>query len=586
MPREVDGKKISAGKELTRLIFSHWRKLILIAFLLLFATAASVLGPYILKLVIDRGIMPRNPQNVARFAFLFLGVSAAEFIFRYLQSYKAQSLGQKVSFDLRKRVFSHLLRLPVSFYEKRKSGEIATKISQDIELINSLFSSGFLTILGDAAFLTGAAVMMVLLSPSLALYVAFIIPVIFLVIYVFRKKLRQGYRKVRKNQAELNGFISETVPFIPFLASYGRSGWLGSEFESRNKNLESSFLKTVTNHALFVPSLEVSMALVVVVVILKGAVGIASGSVTVGILVAFIGYLSKSLGPIRDISEKFNLWQFVNASADEVFSLLEIEEESGPGRCETSVKEGSIEIKDLNFSYEEKSGPALRGVNLSVKPGEKIALVGATGSGKTTLVKLLLGLYETPENSVLIDGKDVNSFNKEKLRRNFGVILQDSSIFTGKLKEHIYGEWVERRENSAKKMDLAKLLEPHDIDPEHEITESAANLSAGQKQLVSFARVLAQDPKIIILDEATSNVDVSTEKLLQEAFEKVSRGKTAIIIAHRFTTLKNVDRIHVVHKGQIKETGTFSQLIRNGGIFSRLYELQKAESKNEKDGGA
>lgn len=556
----------------------HWLVGLSVAILLL-SSLAQLVGPYLTKIAIDQYINMGDSTGLLRIIFLFMGVVAAGFSLEYLQIYLMEYIGQRAMYDMRMQIFSHVQDLNLTFFDKNPVGRILTRITSDVNVLNEMFTSGVVAIFGDIFILTGIIVVMLLLNWQLALVVFSVMPLLVITTAVFRKKVRQSYRDARTATARINAYTQEHITGISVVQSFTVEQRAYAGFDEINKTLMNARLRSVFYYAVFFPVVEFIGALSLAFIIGYGGIKILTGALTLGALVAFIQYADRFYRPIRDLSEKYNILQSAMASSERIFKLLDTT--SGINNPEVPVLlnnvRGKIEFKDLHFEY-EKDNPVLSGINLRIQPGEKIAIVGATGSGKTTLISLLCRFYEYQKGDILIDGVSLKKIKEKDLRKNMALVLQDVFLFSGDIKRNIRLDSEEislaRIKQAAFEVGAGEFINKLDGGFDFQLKERGLNLSVGQRQLIAFARALAFDPAILILDEATSSVDTQTEMLIQKALKKLLAGRTSIIIAHRLSTIKGVDRIVVIHKGKIREIGTHDELLQKQGIYFKLYQLQ------------
>jgi ATP-binding cassette subfamily B protein len=567
---------------------------------------ADVLGPFLTKTAIDKYLAARGGEHsfldrflslqpmigIAQISGLFLSVLLLGFLFEFTQTYLMQWTGQKVMFDLRSQLYRHLQRMDVSFFDKNPVGRLVTRVTTDVDALNEMFTSGVVSIVEDVFVLAGILGVMLSMSWRLALIAFAVMPLIILVTQVFRKAVRDSYRRIRVAIARINSFLQEHVSGIIPLQLFNRERKSYAEFEAVNAQHMEAFKDAIMAYALYYPVVETLSSIAIACVLWYGGHSVLSGITTLGVLVAFMQYAQRFFRPIQDLSEKFNILQSAMAAGERVFKLLDTEariqspliakEPDGPGR---------IEFDNVWFAYRrvpvEKDGKAvpseewdwvLRGVSFTIEPGETVAVVGHTGAGKTTLISLLLRFYDVQQGAVRIDGVDVREMDLQKLRRRCGVVLQDPFLFSGSIADniklgsaHVTREAVER---AAYEVNVADFIHSLPDGFDSMLQERGNTLSTGQKQLVSFARALAHNPRILILDEATSSVDTDTEFRVREALTRMVEGRTSLIIAHRLSTIQRADKIIVMHKGKVREMGTHQQLLAARGVYWKLYQLQ------------
>ena len=556
-------------------------------FLLILASVAQLVGPYLTKIAIDRYIKNNDIPGLFHIVLIFLGALFIHFILQYFQIYIMQWVGQKTMYDLRMKIFSHIESLGLSFFDKNPVGRLVTRATSDVQALNELFTSGVVSIFGDIITLIGILAMMFYLNWKLALISMIVLPFIFTASIVFRVKVRKSFRAIRTRVAKINAFIQEHVTGMWVVQSFAAENNTFGKFDSINKDLRNHHLKAVLYFATFFPIVEILGAVSLALIIWYGGGQILTGTLTFGSLVAFIQYADRFFYPIRDLSEKYNILQQAMASSERIFRLLDEKpdiKEPIESRAPEHVR-GAIKFENLYFAYQDENW-VLKDIDLDIKPGERIAIVGATGSGKTSMVSLLLRFYEFQKGNIYLDDVSIKDIRSDEYRKHFALVLQDIFMFSGDIARNIrLGQdniSDERIIQSLKIVGADAFVKRFDEGINYTLTERGANLSVGQRQLLAFARALAFDPRILILDEATSSVDTETEILIQEALEKLLAGRTSIIIAHRLSTIKNSDRIIVMHRGSIKEEGTHSDLLALGGIYHRLYQLQYKDQETVK----
>ncbi|MBI3801503.1 MAG: ABC transporter ATP-binding protein [Deltaproteobacteria bacterium] len=543
-------------------------------------TSAFLLAqPYILKLAVDRYIAHADTHGLAIAGLLYAGALIGEFVFFYWQYYATMLVAQESLADLRRDLFAHLQELPASFFERNPVGRLVTRLTTDVDAINEAFTAGTLTIFMDALTLLGIVVIMLMLNLRLALVTFALLPPLLLALNFFRVRSRAVYRVIRERIARINAFLQETLSGITVVQLFAQEKKLFAEFEQRNReHRDANHLSNVYEATLF-SMVEAVSSLSLALMLWYGAGQVGKGTVALGTLVAFVEYLQKFFVPLREFSTKYTTMQSAMTAVERVFQLLDspvtIASRAEPHR--PAQVQGRITFDRVWFAYKGEDW-VLRDVSFTVEPGEKIALVGATGAGKTTISKLLNRFYDIQKGAILVDGVDVRQWDVQTLRRYIGVVLQDVFLFVGDVatnvslgRDEITQAEVER---AARYVNADRFIRRLPRGYAERLRERGSNLSAGQRQLLSFARALAYNPAILILDEATSSVDPETELLIQDALTKLMVGRTTLVIAHRLSTIQNADRILVMHKGQLREIGTHQELIERRGIYWRLYRLQ------------
>jgi ATP-binding cassette subfamily B multidrug efflux pump len=578
---EILGKAYDARliKRLGRYLKPYrWYIVIAIAVLII-ASLAELAGPYVTKIAIDKYITPQKLTGLPGIIALFVIIMAVQFLMRYIEVYITQWVGQRTMYDIRMDLFAHVEHLGLSFFDKNPVGRLVTRVTNDINALNELFTSGVVAIFGDIVTLFGIIGFMLYLNWKLALISLVVVPVLFAATMIFRNKVRESFRRVRTRIAKLNAFLQEHIAGMWVVQSFVAEKRTYGKFDFLNRDLRNNHLKSVFYFAVFFPVVEVLGAVSVALIIWYGGSQIMRGALTFGALVAFIQYVDRFYQPIRDLSEKYNILQQAMASSERIFKLLDTKRDivDRPDMKRLESVKGAIEIENLSFAYSGDDW-VLKDINLGIKPGERIAIVGATGAGKTSIISLLLRFYNYQKGDIKLDGVSIRDLPLKEYRRNFALVLQDIFMFSGDISRNIR---LGREDISDH--DIRATLETVGAGNfvgnleggiAHVLRERGSNLSVGQRQLLAFARALAFDPRILILDEATSSVDTQTEIMIQAAMQKLLAGRTSIIIAHRLSTIKNSDRIVVMHKGRIKEEGSHAELLALKGIYHRLYQLQ------------
>ena len=557
-----------------------YRKLLAFSFtFLLFHTGSQLLGPYITKVAIDQYIAMNDIHGLDLMALAFLGNVFLGFVFLFVQTYTTEYTGQRAMHDLRMEIFTHLQKQDMAYFDRNPVGRLMTRTINDVETLNELFSTGVVGLLGDLFIVFGIAAAMLWLDWELALICLAAFPLILYISRFYRRRAREVYRESRLILARLNAGLQENIAGIGTIQAFGQEEKMYRRFQEINYGYRNVLLRSVRYNAVFFPIIEVFSALTIGLLLWTGGQLILEHAIQAGVLVAFIQYIQRMYHPIRDLAEKYNIMQAAMASSERIFTLLDTPETiKNPWRPKTREQiQGEVEFKNVWLSY-NAGEPILKGISFRVRPGEKVALVGATGGGKTSMISALCRFYEIDRGGILVDGIDIREWNKQELRRHLGLVLQDVFLFSGDIAANItLGDLRISREQmmeAARRVHIAPFIEKLPSKYQEEVQERGSTLSQGQRQLLSFARALAFDPKILILDEATSSVDTETEMLIQDALEELLRDRTALVIAHRLSTIKNADRILVIHKGELWEQGSHEELLARGGLYSRLYDLQ------------
>ncbi len=563
-----------------------YRKRMIVALVLIITLGAIELTPpYLTKLAIDRYIVPGDLSGMPVVLGLFLGSLLAAFVLRYTQNLIMQRIGQDVMYDMRSNIFAHLQRQSLSYFDHNPVGRMMSRLTSDVDALNELLSSGVVAIVGDFVALVGIVIVMLLLDWKLALVSLAVLPVIYVVSQRFQSWMRRTYRDQRIRLARVNAFLQENLSGMLVLQLFNREKRQAEEFDRLNKHYLAANVESLRAFALFFPIINLCYALAVALLLWYGAGAVLSQVVTVGVLVAFFQYTERAFQPIRDLAEKYNIMQAAMAAAERIFVMLDepisIQDPANPVTLE-HVR-GDIEFRHVNFEY-NPGEPILKDVSFHIPAGTSVAIVGATGAGKTSIISLLGRFYDVLDGAILLDGLDVRRVRQQQLRRHIGVVLQDAVLFSGTITSNIrlLDETITDAQvrHAAEFVNAAGFIEALPDGYEHEVKERGTNLSVGQRQLLAFARAIAFNPEVLlVLDEATSSVDTETEALIQDALEKLMAGRTSIIIAHRLSTIRHVDRIIVLHKGRVVEEGTHDELIARGNFYYRLYQLQYQEQE-------
>jgi ATP-binding cassette subfamily B multidrug efflux pump len=595
MEEEVLGKAYDS--RLMRRLLSYMRPyrgyVALSLVFLLFQSVLQVAGPLLTKVAVDRYLvrggnrvptiidpyLPLDPwSGLSAVGLLYLAVLLGNFVFEFAQVYLMQYTGQLAMFDLRKQLMAHLQQLDVAFYDRNPVGRLVTRVTTDVDVLNELFASGLVTILGDVLVLTFIVAIMFRLSPGLTALMLAVMPLVILTTAIFRRSVTQSYRRIRVAIARINAYLQEHVTGIVVLQLFNREARSRQEFDAVNREHMDAYKDAITAYGWFYPVVEFLSMLALAGTLTYGGFRVRQGALTLGVVVAFLQYGLRFFRPIQDLSEKYNILQGAMASAERIFKLLDTQAEIAEAAAPTPAPAvARIEFDSVWFAYKGEDW-VLRDLSFVIEPGETIAVVGHTGAGKTTLISLLLRFYDVQKGAIRVGGVDVRELDPRELRRQFGVVLQDPYLFTGTLEDNIrlgtHGIDRQMVEEAAEQVNLLDFINSLPDGFEQPIRERGSGLSTGQKQLISFARALAHNPRFLILDEATSSVDTDTEFRVREALSRMVEGRTSIIIAHRLSTIQRADRILVMHKGRLREAGAHQQLLALRGIYWKLYQLQ------------
>ncbi|MDX1642879.1 MAG: ABC transporter ATP-binding protein [Thermoanaerobaculia bacterium] len=516
--------------------------------------------------------------GVAWVAAAYLAALVLTFAVLYLQGYVMQLMGQYVLRDLRGEIFGHLQRLPVSYFDRNPIGRLVTRVTNDVDALNEMFTAGLVAIFGDVALLAGIVAVLFWLNWRLALVTFAILPLLLALTSWFKIRARQSYRDVRVKLARINAFLQEHLTGMSAVQLFGREEATFDEFDEINRRHRDANVEAIFYYAVYFPAVELITSVGIGLILWYGGGRVIAGALSVGALVAFLQYAQRFYQPLADLSEKYNILQAAMASSERIFRLLDRPVDiTTPAEAHRGPLEGRIEFDRVSFRYEPDK-PVLRDVSFTVEPGETVAIVGHTGAGKSTLANLLLRFYDVDEGAVRLDGVDVRRWDLEALRRSVGLVLQDVFLFSGTVEKNIrLGEEdldAERVRWAAEEVHARRFIERLPDGFDAVVRERGAGLSVGQKQLVAFARALAFDPRILVLDEATSSIDTETEQLIQKALDRLLADRTSLVIAHRLSTIQKADRILVLHHGELREQGTHQELLAERGIYYRLYLLQ------------
>ncbi len=581
-------KKAVDSKLIRRLYFfiRPYRWWVVLAVVL--TLSASFLGtvrPKLTQIAVDDYIATQDTQGLLDIIFLLVLALVGEFILLVINTYLTRWFGQGTLYSLRNTVFRKIQSLNVQFFDKNPIGRLITRTTSDIEALSELLSDGVVNIIGDLFRIFFILYFMFSMSWELSLVTIAVLPILFYATFWFKAKVRVAFLDVRDQIARLNSFVQEHINGMDVVQLFNREKKQQEKFKDINASHRAAHIETIFYFSIFWPLVEVLASFAMALIVWYGGARALMGGVSFGVLLAFIQYARQFFMPIRGLSEKFNTLQSALASSERIFNVLDTEtrvaEADDPVQL-TDVK-GKIEFEDVWFKYNETDEAyILKGVSFTVEPGENLAIVGATGAGKTTIINILLRFYDIEKGSVKIDGTDIRELSLSDLRSHFGLVLQDNALFSGSILENITlgNENISRDQviEAAHKVEAHRFIEKLPGGYDYKLRERGASLSMGQRQLICFVRALVYDPQILILDEATSSVDSETEALVTEAGEKMMRGRTSIVIAHRLSTIQGADKILVLHKGEVREMGSHQELINvDDGLYKKLYELQYKE---------
>jgi ATP-binding cassette subfamily B protein len=568
----------------------YWYLAAIALVLTVLVNVLASLQPRFTQMAVDDYITPKQTDGIWIFAVAFFCLFLFRFIFSYLQEILLNNVGQKVMFDLRTQIYTKLQEQEVAYYDKNPVGRVITRITSDVDALNELFTSGVIDVLGDLVIIFAIIAQMFWYDWKLALVSLITVPLLFTATNWFRKHARNGFDKVRTRTAKLNAFLQEHISGAQTVQLFNAEEKAQKRFDEINDDYRNANIETIYYYAIFYPMVDFIGTIGVALVIWYGGyqfiqeMSATEKTITIGIVIALVQYSQNLFQPIRDLSDKFNILQAAIVASHRIFQLLDlpVEIKSPEKPLKKGKVTGKIEFQNVWFAYREENW-IMKDVSFTINPGESIALVGHTGSGKTTVTNLLMRFYDVQKGRILLDGVDIKDWNLNDLRENFAVVLQDVFLFSGSIEDNIR---LGNKEISgdkihwaAEEVHAAEFIEKLEEGYKAEVKERGAGLSVGQKQLISFARALAFEPTILILDEATSSIDTETEQLIQQAVERVMQERTSLVIAHRLSTIQKCDRIMVFHHGELRESGTHQELLNLHGLYWRLYQLQYVEEK-------
>ncbi|HSC58636.1 MAG TPA: ABC transporter ATP-binding protein [Gemmatimonadales bacterium] len=552
--------------------------------LLAIEAGLALVGPELTKRAIDVAIPAGDRGLLLTLAGVYVTSLVLSFGADYGGAFLTTLIGQRVMNDMRRQIFGHLQRLSIPYFDRNPVGRLVTRVTSDVETLNDLLSSGFVTVIGDVMTLAAIMILMLVLDWRLALVAFAVMPVVMLVAIVFRRHVRQAFRDIRTRLARLNAYLTEHLTGMRVVQLFGRERETWERFDRVNADHLEAHLRSITIYAVFLPVMEVLTSVALALLIWYGGLRSLGGSLTVGVLAAFIQLTRRFFQPLQDLSEKFNLLQSAMASSERIFTLLDqpvtVPAPAAPVRLPRPVR-GEVRFENVSFRYSPDGPWVLKNVSFTASPGRTLALVGYTGAGKTTIISLLLRFYDVTEGRVTVDGVDVRELDPGELRRLIGFVQQDLFLFTGDVLRNLVldtGVTEAQAREAARRVGAERFIERLPAGYGHVLGERGRSLSVGERQLLSFARALALDPAILILDEATSSVDAESEALIQRALLELMSGRTSIVVAHRLSTILHADEILVLHHGEVRERGSHRELLAAGGLYERLYRLQIASA--------
>ena len=572
-------------------------------FLIVVESTLEIAFPLMTMLAVDNYMATGDLNGLLLIALAYFCLLVVKLGVGFVQTYLLQSTGQKIMFDIRRQIFNHIQTLSTSFFDKNPVGRLITRVTSDVEVLNEMFSAGIVSVFGDILTLTGIMIALLIMNWRLALIVLAVVPLIMVVTAIFRAKARDGYRRVRIAVARISAFLQEHITGMSVIQLYNRERKSGEKFAAINREHLRANLDSIMAYAVFYPAVELLSATAIAMIVWYGGGQVLADTLTLGALIAFFQFSERFFRPIRDLSEKYNILQSAMASSERIFNLLDTKptivspampraipskgsalrgtKGSAFRGTKGSAFRGTVEFRNVSFAYNDDDW-VLKDVSFEVGSGESVAIVGHTGAGKTTVTNLMTRFYDIQKGQILLDGVDVATIDLDSLRGRFAVVLQDVFMFSGTLGSNIRlgsGISEERVLQAVEDVNLGSYVRSLEDGLNHPVNERGTTLSVGQRQLVAFARALAHDPEILILDEATSSVDTETEQQIRKAIDRLMTGRTSIVIAHRLSTIQRCDKIIVMHKGRIREVGTHQELLAERGLYFKLYRLQYKEQE-------
>ncbi|WP_058486605.1 ABC transporter ATP-binding protein [Defluviitalea phaphyphila] len=546
----------------------------------LLVNGAELISPYITKIIIDDYIIgSKESINIFLLGSIYLFTVVLGAFFQFAQVYTLNLMGQNIIHNIRMELFSHIQYMPLTFFDNNSSGRILTRVTNDVEALNELYSGVLVALVKDIFMIIGIVIVMIKMDLELALVSFSILPIMIGITYFYNKKIKKNFMKIRNLIARINGFLAENISGMSLVQIFNREKEKFREFKDLNDKYNKASVFGVYLMAIFRPGVEFINTLAISILIFFCAKGVLNNTIEIGVLYAFITYVKKFFEPIRDLADKYSTIQSGSVSAERIFELLDNNHGLENMEKGISIKNirGEIEFKNVWFSYNNKDW-VLKNINFKVKPGETVAFVGATGSGKSTIINLIGRFYDIQKGEIFLDGINIKDINLKDLRKAIVVVMQDVFLFEGDIKYNIRLENKDISDEDVIKasryVNASSFIEKLPNSYDEPVRERGRTLSAGQRQLLSFARAIAFNPSILVLDEATANIDTENEKIIQNSLEKISKERTTLIIAHRLSTIKNADKIIVLNKGEIKEVGNHEELLKKGGVYKKLYKLQ------------
>jgi len=570
-------------KRLWELVRPHIWMLVLSAVLMVIVSASGLAGPYLLKVAIDEYITKGNLPGLTTVSVIYGVLYILNWICTYWETYVVSLVGQRIIYELRRRLFKHIQSLDLKFHDDNQTGRLMSRITNDVDSLNQLVSSGLTHIVNDVLTIFGIAGIMFFMNWRLAIVSFVTIPMLIGLVVFFQGRMMRAFDRVRRRVADVNAYLQESISGMRVIQAFSREELSMNQFQDTNVGNMQASLQAAALFSAFFPLVEVIGAVGTAAVIWYGGLESVTEGLTVGTLVAFLGYVTRFFMPIRDISQVYNMFLAAAVSTERIFEILDTpaKVQDKPGAAPLPKINGHVRLEDVTFGY-EKDQPVLKNVNIEALPGETIALVGPTGAGKTSIINLVSRFYDPWEGRVMVDGFDLRDMTMASLHSQMGIVLQDTVIFSGTIMDNIrYGRLSatdEEVQAAARAVNAHEFIMRLPDGYMTQVNERGSRLSVGQRQLVSFARAVLADPRILILDEATSSVDAYTEMLIQQALETLLKGRTSIVIAHRLSTIRNADRIYVIDLGEVVQVGSHDELIAQGGLYKELYEKQFAEA--------